>query len=72
MTCDIMLTPNPKSKDKKMKQYLLNATEKFNVMGRLEHKQFLFSFSLFSDFIGFCFLFLFILDDEEARDISVT
>ena len=45
MTCDIMLTPNPKSKDKKMKQYLLNATEKFNVMGRLEHKQFLFFFS---------------------------
>ena len=33
---------------------------------------FYFSFLLFSDFIGFCFLFLFILDDEEARDISVT
>ena len=31
MTCDIMLTSNPKSKDKKIKQYLLNATEKFEV-----------------------------------------
>ena len=33
---------------------------------------FYFPFLLFSDFIGFCFLFLFILDDEEAHDISVT
>ena len=44
------------------------------VMGRLGHEQFLFSFLLFSDFIGilFSFSFLFFVDDEEARDIAVT
>ena len=43
-------------------------------MGRLGHEQFLFSFLLFSDFIGilFSFSFLFFVDDEEARDIAVT
>jgi len=35
---------------------------------------FYFLFLLFSDFIGifFSFSFLFLLDDEEARDITVT
>jgi len=43
-------------------------------MGRLGHEQFLFSFLLFSDFIGilFSFSFLFFVDDEEAHDIAVT
>ena len=43
-------------------------------MGHFGHEQFLFSFLLFSDFIGilFSFSFLFFVDDEEARDIAVT
>ena len=45
---------------------------KVAVMGRLGHEQFLFSFLLFSDFIGIFFSFLFFVDDEEARDIAVT
>jgi len=44
------------------------------VMGRLGHEQFLFSFSfifcLYRDFVFF--LFSFLLDNEEARDIAVT
>jgi len=43
-----------------------------DVMGRLGHEQFLFSFLLFSDFIGILFSFLFFVDNEEARDIAVT
>ena len=41
-------------------------------MGHLEYEQFYFPFLLFSDFIGILFSFPFIVDDEEARDISVT
>jgi len=46
----------------------------WDVMGRLEHEQFLFSFSfifwLYRDFVFFFFFFL--LDNEEAHDIAVT
>ena len=45
------------------------------VIGRSRHEQFLFYFILFSDFIGILFyflLFLFLLDNEEARDTAVT
>jgi len=38
-------------------------------MGRFGQEQFLF---FFSDFIGILFLFSFLLDDKEARDIAVT
>jgi len=44
-------------------------------MGHFGHEQFLFFFSLFSDFIGilfYFFFFYFLLDDEEARDTAVT
>ena len=43
-------------------------------MGCSGHKQFLFSFLFFSDFIEilFYFYFSFLLDDEEAHDTAVT
>jgi len=43
------------------------------VMRHSGHGQFLFSFLLFSNFIGILFFFSFLFrDDEEAHDIAVT